>query len=379
MQTIDLSGLHAQSSSPRIDARSANAPRIAPGTFRIRGAGFGPKPPARCFRSFLEGVLGNAVSLAAPDGEIGTFVKAAGGSNDFKYLVDSDGFTALAVKFSRVESKALAIYIEVPSCVEFRLHYASKVPNGWAFAGQTEREVRSVGTSVVKFIWVKNLDGAGPFADICPYTSVGENISISGNSSQPGGVMSAPLVKFDDWWDWHNWNSFGHYQKAGFPNPVTDIGYLEGYASSRITGPTKSTMTKFVSMSAPVHGVGTDIESDPVFNRFYILDYFVEVEQPLLDANAVRNYVSNLMLRDLYISSGTNSYQALFLLNANTLADSSEHTVVHANTWTEGTGPSGEDEVTVDLDAYYTGKYSHIGILRPDKTWDVRTLEACRV
>jgi hypothetical protein len=326
MPTIDLSGMHLQATSPRIDALSANAAR---------------QDVTEC--RFL-----------VPTGE------------------------AIAAR-ADIKSGLTSVYFEYPDTGEFLIYSTEKTPNGWAFAGQINRETTPSG-SVLKTSWPSKGDGYGSKVDVAAFTSIGANISVVGNTSNAGGVVSN-FVQFDDYWDWNGWNDFSYYQREGMPDPIFNNGHQQIMVSSAKTGETKTTGTKILSQSVPVHGTpianggASDVQAgDTDFNRTYIWSYFKDFEDAF--KNLPKTYKSNMLRRANYWATGSNSYQRIILINAATVEDSTRHWVKMFSYW--GVYDSENDAIEFVLSNHERSVFTHAALLKPNGNYDIRTLASLK-
>lgn len=361
---IDLRQAKRNSQSPKITGKSFSVARPVAGNFRIvvTGDEAGEAPNVVEWRPFLGGTHGADINLSPGPGEIGTYLNNL--STLPKFYKNSDGFSGMAARVSRIGPET-SLYINHADTDEFRCHYIEYVPGDWSFPGTSAAKTQPT-TSVLKSRWHRDGDGQGGRADICQITVVGENISISGNSSQPEFGVS-PLVKFADYWDFNGPNCVGHYQKAGSPDPIADDGYLEAYLSSNKTGLTKPTGTLFISANAPVFGEGTDIAAgQTLYNNHAIWAYFITPQ-------GAKAYVSNLVTNYAYKAIGPNSYQCLFLMNANARDLSSLFYAYKSDSWNNSTGIIDFSTNTFDM-TYAT----HAALLKSNGTWQIDTLENLR-
>lgn len=365
MTTINVTGAYRNPQSPKIAGKSFSSARPAAGNFRIvvTGAEAGEAPNVVEWRPFIGAVHGADINLSPNAGEVGTYLNNL--SSLPKFYQNSDGFTGMAARVSRIGPET-SLYLNYPDSSEFRTHFIETVPTDWCFPGTSIAKTQPT-TSVLKDVWDTRGDGQGGLADICEFTCVGENISISGNSSQPNFGVS-PLVKFEDYWDFNGRNCFGHYQRAGSPDPIVNNGYLEAYFSSKITGTTKPTNTLFISANAPVFGTGTDIEAgQTLYNRAYKWAYFVT-------PSGAKLYVPNLLTQYSYKAVGANSYQCLFLMNANARDSSSLLYAYKSSSWNNATGIIDFSTNTFDM-TYAT----HGALLKSNGTWQIDELENLRI
>lgn len=379
MPTIDLTGLHAQVTSPRIDAHKANTARqdVTACRFLVPTGEAGGAPDVRFYRDFSDKTGGGNLALVPVSGEVGTIIKTS--LNACVYANDTDGFGAIAAR-ADIKSDLTSFYFEYPDTGEFLIYSSEKTPNGWAFAGQINRETKP-NSSVLKTSWPCDGDGYGSKADKAAFTSVGDNFSVAGNTSNSGGVMSN-FVKFVDCWDWNNWNDFSYFQREGSPDPIFDNGYENLMISSAVTGATKTTGTKILSQSVPVHGTpvanggASDIEAGETdFNRTYVWSYFKDFEDAYKGLSMP--YRSNMLRRAIYWAIGSNSFQRIIFLNAATVEASTRHWVKMFKSW--GVFDAENDAIEFDLTDHERCTFTHVALLKPSGVFDIRTLASVKI
>jgi hypothetical protein len=378
MPTIDLSGMHLQATSPRIDALSANAARqdVTECRFLVPTGEAGGAPDVKFYRDFSDKTAGGNLALTPVAGEVGTFIKTS--PNACVYVNDTDGFGAIAAR-ADIKSGLTSVYFEYPDTGEFLIYSTEKTPNGWAFAGQINRETMP-SSSVLKTSWPSDGDGYGSLVDEAMFTVVGKNFSVAGNTSNAGGVLK-DFVQFDDYWNWNGWNDFSFYQREGYPDPISNNGFQHLMISSAITGPSKPTGTKVLSQSVPVHGTpiasggASDVQAgDTGFNRTYIWSYFKDIEDAL--KNLPIPYKSNMLRRANYWATGSNSFQRIILLNAATVAASTRHWVKMFTFW--GAFDSENDAIEFGLSNHERSVFTHAALLKPTGDYDIRPLASIK-
>ena len=379
MPTIDLTGLHAQETSPRIDAHKANSARqdVTACRFLVPTGEAGGAPDVRFYRDFSVKTGGGNLALVPVSGEVGTIIKTS--SNACVYANDTDGFGAISAR-ADIKSLLTSFYFEYPNTGEFLIYSSEKTPNGWAFAGQIERETRA-SSSVLKTSWPSDGDGSSTLVDNATFTVVGDNVSVAGNTSNSHNAMS-DFVSFLDYWNFNGWNDFSYFQREGSPDPILNNGYEHLMISSAMLGASKPNGTKTVTQNVPVHGTpianggSSDVQAGETdFNRTYIWSYFKDYEDAF--KNLAMPYRSNMLRRAMYWAIGSNSFQRIILFNAATIEASTRHWVKMFKTW--GAFDVGNDAIEFDLTNYERSVFTHVALLKPSGAYDIRTLESVKI
>jgi hypothetical protein len=361
MQTIDLSGLHAQFSSPKRDARSPVLARVPPKTHTFNVANPGAAPNVVLFRRF-RGAAGSSINLAPAAGEIGTLLRSgAGAANPLLFDIDTDGFTAISAQQKRLGVGTF--YIITPPSREFRMAYLEKCPNDACFPDTTMRETVPT-TSALKSCWYMNSINGGAVlgrADLYLANHNGPQIIFGGNQSQPFISVGSAICNMVDGWDWNGWNSIGYYQKANEIDPIGGNGITERKISSGRTGVTKTTKTKIINNTLPVYGTSGRVDlATSEYDYFHVWTYFEE------DSG---DYITNLYKRNVYLACGAGSYQCLYLADGPVFADAftTEHL---ATSWVDGAS----GQVLVTTDEWEAGWATHAFLRCADGRLEVMAL-----
>lgn len=358
MPDIDMSGAVVQPDSPIYDGLNyaVARPVVAEYEITVSGSAAGVAPNVVLFRRY-RGQVGDEINLAPVAGEIGTLQKTDTNSNPF--VLDDDGFTAIAARNGG--NQVGSFYFTFPDAQEFRLAHSEKVPNECAIAGNGTRETVPSGSNA-KTYWImngSNGSGVAAQADLCVPTYTSTTVQIQGNASQPYG--SSAIYTFADGFDFFGWNHVDHYQRADATNPTTANGTIETMFTSGKTGATKTTGTKTITSTAPVHGGSTTVQAaTSAFNYLRIWTYFIE-----LRAGQPNTHLSQMIDHNAYLATGTGTaYQCLYLTNNIDVEDSTFKVPIAASSWDNGAGI-----IRFIPDAWELSYATHYALRKSDGSW----------